>query len=239
MQEFLFEGENPVCGFEYAVLHFGGFFGLSEYLFAQWCPEILGFADEEGIDAGMDSQEDGLEGAEPIDDGVHFEVVADDDALKPELFAQDIGDDHGGQRGWESFAESVHDDVGGHDHGNIGFDGGFEGFEFDVLESIHVVVDFGEIGVAVEEGVSVPREVFSAGDDAAVDEALHGGDGEFDDLFRRRSEGASGDDGILGIGVNIEDRCEVDVKSERFEIARIPECDISGIFGCCPGDIHG
>lgn len=210
----MFQGDDAFGGFEDAAFDFGIFFSHFHELFAERCPEVLRFADEEEIDAGAEPEADGFEAAVVVNDGVHFEVVADDDAVKAEFFAQELGDDGVGKCGGEAFAESLHDDVGGHDHGDLCLNGGLEGLEFDVAQASEVMLDDRCVGMAVEIRVPVSWEVFAAGNDAFGEEAVHEGDGVVDDILGGCAEGAVADDGVLRVGVDVEDGGEVEVEAE-------------------------
>ena len=121
--------------------------------------------------------------------------------------------------------------MGGHEHGNSGAYGCFKRFEFDVAQSLYVVSDDRCIEVAVQVCVAMSGKVFSAGDDTFVKEALHEGEGVVADALRRGAEGAFADDGIVRIGMDVEDGGKIEIEAEVSEGSG----DILCVFACFVG----
>jgi hypothetical protein len=64
----------------------------------------------------------------------------------------------------------------------------------------------------------VTREVFSAAEHAAIGEPTREREREARGLARITREGAIADDRVLGVGVDVEDRREIEVDAEPSEL---------------------
>ena len=78
--------------------------------------------------------------------------------------------------------------------------------------------DDGEIKVAVDRGVAVPGEVLAAGEDVVLLQALEERDGVAHHGAGIAAEGAVADDRVRRVGVDVEDRREIEVESDGAEL---------------------
>ena len=160
---------------------------------------------EHGLDPGL------LE-AEVLTDGAHAQVVGDDGAFKAQLFSQEAGEDllREGRRALR--VEVLVDDVGGHDEGYPGADGGLKGRQVLGLDlgQAPLFVDR-EPQVAVHARVAVAGEVLGGGQHPGVLEPLDEGQAVAGDELGVGAEAAQADDRVLGVGVDVEHRGEVHV----------------------------
>lgn len=95
------------------------------------------------------------------------------------------------------------------------------------------------MGVLV--GITMTREMLTAGNDAAVAQTAHPSGAHFNDLLRSRAKCTITDDGIRRIRINVEHGCEIEIKPDyrQFQSSGaatlIYPFGISGASDLCSG----
>src|SRR5689334_1623717 len=95
------------------------------------------------------------------------------------------------------------------------------------------------MGVLV--GITMPREMLTAGNDTAVAQTADPSGGHFDDLVRSRAKCTITDDGIRRIRINVEHGCEIEIKADDHQFQSggaailIGQFGISGAANLCSG----
>lgn len=127
----------------------------------------------------------------------HVEGVTDDHPVEAESSPQDVH--HLGRERCRAFAvDRGHEDVGGHDGGDSGPDGGLERHQLPRAQHLERGVDSGEGMVRVGDSVAVTREVLGTGRDPGLLQSLDPGCGMAAGERSIGTEAAHPDDGIVG-----------------------------------------
>ena len=92
--------------------------------------------------------------------------------------------------------------------------------------------------MGVGRGIAVTREMFEGGGDAVVLEAFDFLGDHFGDELWVGTERAGADNGIFGVGINVGNGGEIDIKAELFHLLTVGGADFVGfgwIFGGADG----
>ena len=139
-------------------------------------------------------------------DRLHSQIVADHDAVESQLFLENAIDDERRKRGDAIGIELRREHVRGHDRCDLRRDRSPERHELDVIQPAPIVLDDGQLIVRIGTRIAVAGEMLAARREPG---ALHGGDDhrtQPGDHVRFASQRAIADDGIRGVGVDIEHR---------------------------------
>ena len=181
---------------------------------------ILAMAAQKQIHAGIDGVDGrGFDGHATYD-RIHFKIVGDDDALETELTSKDLLKNARTQRRRSLGINCFEQDVRTHDGRDPGLHRGDEGTQFDATEAVEIMGKPREFEMAVFTGVTVAGKVLGTGCDQGV---LHGLDPDrtqFSDEIGIAREGSIPDDGIVGIRIDIDHRCEIEVDTNGSEFTR-------------------
>ncbi len=182
---------------------------------------------EQEVGSGFDGENGGLGQRVSIADAAHPERVADDDALKVELVAQQAGDDVGRERGGQLRVKLRVKDMRHHHHRHdtLG-DQRAVGNEVNGVERRHAAVHVGQRVMRVERGAAEAGEVFEAADHAAFCQPLQVGAAHLRDQRGSRAEGAIRQAGIIRVGQHIDDGHEVDIQPQSLQVLRGAEARI-------------
>ncbi len=207
-------------------------------------PQVGGHEDDIGARA---HRVDGCLADPRLADPFHVHGVGDDETVEAHLAAQDLLVEGGGQRrGTAARVEAGHRDVAHHDRVHPGSDRRPEGRPLHELEAAAVAVDQGQVLVAVDGGVAVPREVLGRGHQPAAARTHDEGGAEPPDHLRVLAEGADVDHRVVGVVVDIHHRREGPVDAQRPAFPRRHLADEAGGLlgagradGHCEGQVDG
>ena len=182
---------------------------------------LFGVANQlQDVVAGFHSHTGCLSRRVVFGDASHFHAVGKDQAFVAPLVTYQLFESFGRERSRERVAgECRYVQVCGHDTGGSVFDQGFEGGQFDCIQTIHVVGDQRQVGVRIDLRVAVSGEVFGRADDTAVFHSLDVGQAFGGYVFRVFTEGTITDHGVEGVVVYVHRRSQVDVQSGAFGLA--------------------
>ena len=96
---------------------------------------MIAAADEHAVAAGLDREYGGRRNGIRVRNRFHFQVVGENDALVPELLAEQIRHHVSGQRSGTLLVECRHEHVRRHDRRDAGPDRGAERHQLDLPES--------------------------------------------------------------------------------------------------------
>ena len=115
------------------------------------------------------------------------------------------------RKGGGQAIEGLEAHVRGHHRGQARAGGRDEGHQLHLPEPVRVVRQPGEGDVRVLRGVAMPGKVLHAARYAGALQRLRQGDAKAGHAARIPSEGAVADHRVLGVGVDVDDRGEVQV----------------------------
>ena len=179
---------------------------------------VAAAADEDPVAAGLNGQDSRSRDLVVVRDGLHLEVVAQDDAVEPELLAKQSSDDVSRQRGGPAFVQGWKEHVRRHDHGHLRPDGRVERHELDLAQPRERVLDERELEMRVGARVAVTRKVFPASGDTFGLQSANDCDaqrGHVGGLLRQRTVA---DDRVLRIRMDIEHGGIVERDANRREL---------------------
>ena len=177
-------------------------------------------ADQETVAAGGDRLDGGVRHRIRPGDGLHLQVVAQDDALVTELVAQQRMDDAWRQRGRLLFVERGDQHVRGHDEGDPRANGLAERHELDASEPVWRMLDDREVEVRVDRRVAMSREMLATRRDAIVLQPADDRCAERRHHLGRFGERAIADDRILRVGMDVEDGRVIERDADRLQLRR-------------------
>lgn len=179
--------------------------------------DVVGVADHDIVDTGLQGEEGALDGAVGGADAVHLKAISHNDAIILKLLAQDVNDLGREGRGLVGAGELGHGNVGGHDHLDALGGGLLEGHELDSVELGAGLVNGGQAVVGVDGGVTVAGEVLDAGHDIVLAHALGAGGSKLGDLLGLVTGASDANDGVEGLRVDVADRGIVHVDAKVLE----------------------
>jgi hypothetical protein len=99
--------------------------------------------------------------------------------------------------------------------------------ELNRLETTAVVSEGRKSEVAVEIGVAMAWKMLATRQDTSDVKPGCEAKRVFDDGFRRSAEGAIANDWVVGVGVDVEYGCEIQIDSERAQLSAEDACRLS------------
>ena len=181
---------------------------------------VVAAADQHAVTAGLD-REDGRRRDRVLGGNrFHLEIVAEDDAVVLQLVAQQVGHHAARQRRGAFLVERRHQDVRGHDRRHAGLNRRLEWQEFHAAETVRRMLHDRQLEMGVGARVAVTGEMFAARRDALGLQRPHDGAAEPRSLLGLLRQRAIADDGILRVGVDVQDGRVVQRDADALQLHR-------------------
>lgn len=203
-------------------------------------PVVVGIAQEDGVRSGRHRGDDGALGRIAVGYRPHAEVVGEDEAVEAELVTQQIPHNRAGQAGRCLAIERGHQHVRDHDRRHLFGDRRAKRRELDGAQPIGGMLDHGKVEMRVDARVAMAGEVLAARRDAVRLERPNDDRAQPRHLLRTLTERAVADHGILGIGMNVEDRRKIegDPDGPQFDGERAGKILGEAIVAALPQRAH-
>ena len=174
-------------------------------------------------------------------DRVHLKGICHDDAVKAKIFPQDLSD-HLFRHGCR--IKTLRDPVSKnnlvinqricnvrrHDHVRAVLDRGLKGHKLHFFYLVIGLLHGWGSNVAVNSGISMPREVLVRGDHAGIRQPVRPGRPQRRDRLRIIREGTRADDRICRVVIHINVRREINIESDRRHLFAKHPPGLFGIF---------
>ena len=151
----------------------------------------------------------------------HAQAVGEDQSVEVHRVAQDVGDDSFADGGRHAFlfGQRRHIEVSRHDAAQSLVDVMLEGRQFHFVQSIHGVRKLRQSGVRIGLGVAMTGEMLADSQNASVLQTTCVTRCREADKLWVVAECACADDGILGVGVDIEHGSKVHLDAQLAALA--------------------
>jgi hypothetical protein len=177
-------------------------------------------AHEDDVAACLGGGHRGFAGRPAIGEGLHLDVVRDDDAPIPQLFPEQLLH-HAAREGRRRLLIQLsNEEMARHEGRHSGLDGHAERTQLHVLEAGAGVIQGRERQVGIHVGVAMAREVLGARRDSPLLEAADHRDAQAAHELGVIAEGAIPDHRILRVRVDVKDRGQVPANPASHKLGR-------------------
>ena len=166
---------------------------------------------QEDVGPGLQGQDRRLPDPVSVRDRSHAHGVGQNEPLEPHLVTEKLGEEEGGEGGWGAVGsqDPRHRHVSRHHGIHTLLHGPPEGDELKGLKAIPVRIHNGKSHMGIGLGVPMPGEVFCGSEDASLSGSGDVCGPQPSDGLGVLPERAGVDNGVEGVGVDVQDRGEV------------------------------
>src|SRR5579859_234853 len=180
---------------------------------------LVDMRDQHQIGSGLQGHHGTSRDADPFRDRIHLKAVGDNDTLKAQLFAQQAGQDCGGEGRRQVIAlrQCRKGDMGRHHRSCSGRDTTFEGHQLDRFQALHRVRHDWERQMRIHGGITMAREMFEAANDSSLVIAFDHRSAQTSNQLRIFAKGAYTNHRISRVVIDIDDWGQIHIEAKRME----------------------